>query len=92
MSFSLVVIALVFGFYSLQDWKSLWGMVWTDLKVAHKEKERIESPPTLSPLLSLFCQPPLTEFCGCQCYEHLLQNNVNIARSPPFGGGVCQFV
>jgi hypothetical protein len=90
MSFSLEVIVLLLGICTLRDFCGVWGLVWTDFKVAHKEKERFESPPTLSPLLLLFRQPPLTEFWGCQCYEHLLQNNVNLARSPPFGEVVCQ--
>jgi hypothetical protein len=53
MSFSLVVIILMLGFCTLMDFCAVWGLLWTDLKVAHKEKEQFESPPTLSPLLLL---------------------------------------
>ena len=93
MSFSLVVIVLLLGICTLRDFCAVWGLLWTDLKVAHKEKEQLESPPTLLPLLLLRCKITkergkifryLTAFRGCPW--HLSQNNINLARSPPFGG------
>jgi hypothetical protein len=99
MSFSLVVIILLLGFYMLRDFCGVWGCPWTDLKVTQKEKEQVESPPTLSPL-SLFSYKIKEERGEIFLYLiafrgrpwHLSQNIVNIARSPPFGGSVCQFV
>jgi hypothetical protein len=99
MSFSLAVIVLLLGICRLGDFCGVWGRPWTDLKAAQKEKEQFESPPTLSPL-SLFSYKIKEErgeiflyliaFRGC--LWHLSQNIVNLARSPPFCGFVCQFV
>ena len=99
MSFSLVVIVLLLGNCTLRDSCEVWELLWTDLKVAQKEKEQFESPPTLSPLLLL--RYKITEetygnsryliaFRGCPW--RLSQNIVNVARSPPFGWVMCQFV
>jgi hypothetical protein len=92
MSFSLVVIVLLLGFCTLGDFCDVWGCPWTDLKVAQKEKEQFESPPTLLPL-SLFSYKIKEErgeiflyliaFRGCPW--RLSRNIVNVARSPPFG-------
>jgi hypothetical protein len=99
MSFSLVVIILLLGFFMLRDFCGVWGCLWTDLKVAQKEKEQLESPPTLSPLSLLRYKIKeergeifryLIAFRGCSW--RLSQNIVNLARSPPFCCSVCQFV
>jgi hypothetical protein len=83
----------------LRDFCGVWGFLWTVEKVAYKEKEQFESPPTLLPLLLL--RYKITKERG-KIFRYLIafwgrpwrlsQNIVNIARSPPFGGGVCQFV
>jgi hypothetical protein len=99
MSFSLVVIILLLGFFMLRDFCGVLGSPWTVEKVTPKEKEQLKSPPTLSPLSLL--RYKITEergeifryliaFRGCPW--RLSQNIVNVARSPPFGGIVCQFV
>jgi hypothetical protein len=99
MSFSLVFIVLLLGVCTLGDFCVVWGCPWTDLKEAQKEKEQLESPPTLSPLSLLRYKikeergeifPYLIAFRGCPW--RLSQNIVNLARSPPFCGFVCQFV
>jgi hypothetical protein len=99
ISFSLAVTVLLLGIRTLRDFSGVWGCPWTDLKAAQKEKEQFESPPTLLPLSLLRYKIKeergeisryLIAFRGRPW--HLSQNIVNIARSPPFGGSVCQFV